>query len=197
MSEAEILKRIKELVESRDNKQSIPVIDPTANVLSLVGAAMNRQDDLRDAENRRIDDLRNLQSQYDTEIRRLRANFQSELSAAESKRIDALATAESRRLDAVLAGMKADVALASEKAGATAATLAASVASTASATASQINELRNTLEKRLATVEQNQYQGAGAQIQRTEGRKDSQWVVGTIIVAGFALVEVLIHLLHL
>jgi|SRR5579872_145014 len=168
------------------------VIDPTENVMSLVAAAQKRQDDLREAENRRIDDLRKQQVQYEHELRTVRSQYQDELAQAESKRIDALATAESRRLDAVLAGMKADVALASEKASATAATLAASVAATATATASQINELRNTLDKRLAAVEQNQYQAGGAQTQRSEGQKSNQWAITTAIVIGMAVITFLL-----
>src|ERR1017187_645610 len=158
--------------------------DPTSNVLSLVEAAIRRQDDLRSAENRRVDELHQQRTTCDREeavlIDRERVlQFQNlkDLATAESKRIDAITLAESRRLDALLAAARNDVTLASEKAGAQAATLASSVASsaealrnqvatTSAATTTLINQLRDSLEKRLQAVEQNQYQAGGASMQR-------------------------------
>ena len=156
--------------------------------MSLVAAEAKRQDDLRHSENRRIDDLRNSQKEFEHEIRIVRADYERRLSLAESIRVDALATAESRRIDAVLAGMKADVTLANEKAGATASALAASVATSAAATDAKINELRNSHDKRLAAVEQNQYQQGGAQSQSTQEQRNRQWVIGLVVAIVLALV---------
>lgn len=85
------------------------VIDPTANVLSLVEAANKRQDDLRIAEARRVD-----------EQMELRAYYTEKLADAEAKRLDAI------RLVDVGA-----VSLANEKAGAQAAVLAKQVSESA------------------------------------------------------------------
>ncbi len=173
-------------VEQRLDGPKPPVIDPTANVLSLVSAAIARQDDLRHLENKRLDDLRN-QERY----------FNERLTAAESYRIDAQALAESRRIDALLAAATNNVALASEKQSAAASTLAAQVSSSAealraavAATAQQnsqaIGTLRDTLDKRLTDVEQRQYQTGGRDIQRDAGRQGSQWATGQLV-AIFAL----------
>lgn len=53
---------------SRKNDADPPVIDPTANVLGLVKAAIRRQDDLRAAETRRIDDLAAMRNRYEQRI---------------------------------------------------------------------------------------------------------------------------------
>ncbi len=47
-------------------------IDPTRNVLDLVGAAIQRQDDLRAAETRRITDLADSRRHYETVIEGMR-----------------------------------------------------------------------------------------------------------------------------
>jgi hypothetical protein len=201
----EILSRLKRLQAAGDKSHTeelstatrllppqIPLIDPTANVLSLVNAETKRQDDLREAENKRLDELRKQQIMFENAIQKVREQAQKDLSAAESNRINAITLAESRRIDALLAAATGAVSLASEKAQAQAATLAqqvatsaealrAQVASTSSATTTLITQLRESLEKRLQLVEQNQYQGVGVTMQRTEGRQRMEWSVGTIV----------------
>jgi tetrahydromethanopterin S-methyltransferase subunit F len=175
-----------------DKPTPIPLIDPTANVQRELAAEKSRQDDLRAANDRRIDDLRKQQMAYEGIIQKVREKAQQDLSAAESKRIDAINLAETRRLDAVLAEQKSAVALASEKTAAQAAALAtqvlasaealrAQVAATSATTTQQTTQLRDSLEKRLQTVEQNQYQGVGAGTQRIESRQTSQWLIGLIV----------------
>ena len=160
------------------------VIDPTANVLSLVAAAIQRQDDLRDIELNRADDMRDLTEKFQEKISTLREHYQRELATAESKRVDAVFLAETRRVDAVIASMKADVALASEKSSATAAALATSVASAAVSTVAQINEVRNSHDNRLAVLEKNQYSQGGAKTQQVEGQMGNRWAIGVAVTIG-------------
>jgi hypothetical protein len=178
--------------EDKDKPPAVPLVDPSLNVLALVAAGNLRQDDLRIATDKRIDDLRTQQQMYEAAIQKVREKAQQDLSAAESKRIDAINLAETRRLDAVLAEQKSAVALASEKTAAQAAALAtqvlasaealrAQVAATSATTTTQTTQLRDSLEKRLQTVEQNQYQGVGAGTQRIESRQTSQWLIGLIV----------------
>jgi hypothetical protein len=204
---AEIISRLRDLQDADDNRgnraepPSIPLIDPTANVIKLVDAAIARQDDLRRVEFKRIDDLRLQQIAFDKEIAGVTLQGQKDLSLAESRRIDALTLAESRRIDALLAAATNNVALAAEKSSAQAATLATQVissaealrnqvATTTAATTSQIATMRESLEKRLALVEQNQYQGVGVATQRSEGRQQSQWNFDKVL----AILAVLISL---
>src|ERR1035437_7545045 len=61
------------------DKAGNAVVDPTSNVLQLVAAAIQRQDDLRTSETRHI-----------KEIVTLRAGYDEKLREAEAKRIDAV-----------------------------------------------------------------------------------------------------------
>jgi hypothetical protein len=90
-----------------------PPIDPTANVLSLVAAAIKRQDDLREQAEK----------------------YRDKLAEAESRRVDANALAESRRIDALLQDARNAVALATARAEGTATALAERVDAAAKALA--------------------------------------------------------------
>jgi hypothetical protein len=175
----EIIDRLEELKRGAPKyPQPVPLIDPTANVLSLVQAATKRLDDLRALDSRRLDELRIMQAGHDREMAMVRSEAERILSQAESNRINAVSLAESRRIDALLAAATQAVALASEKAASTASTLATQV----SASTLLVTQLRENLESRLSKVEQNQYAGGGASIQRMEGQQRNQWVIGLLAV---------------
>jgi hypothetical protein len=164
---------------------TIPLIDPTANVLKHVEGAIKRLDDLGELNDKWTERLRMLQAECDKETQELR----EKLAFAESKRIDALTLAESRRLDSVNAETKAAVALASERATTTAAALAASLSAT---TAAQ--------DQRMSRMEQQFYQfggrDAGRTEQRTEGRAGGQFNMN-IIAAVVGAVGMIIGLIAL
>lgn len=158
-----------------------PVIDPTANVLQLVAAAMLRQDDLRKAESNRIDDLL-----------KTREQAQRDLAHAESRRIDALTLAESRRIDALLAANQNAVALAStraeltasalaERVDATQKTLAAQVDATAKASEAANVATAKALTDRIQPLEQFRFETGGAKTQQVESKSDNRWVIGLAI----------------
>src|SRR5579864_8612743 len=154
----EILARLREIKDG-EKPPVIPLIDPTANVLSLVGAAITRQDDLRAAEFKRQDDLRQQGEKY------------IEVLAKERQRAEEAAkVAEAGRIDALLAANTNNVALALEKQGAQA----------------------QAQDKRIAALEQNQYQGGGAAAQRVENRQESQWKMGITIGAIIAAIQILL-----
>ena len=74
-----------------------PVIDPTRNVLDLVGAAIERQDDLRSIESSHIREMAGLRSDFESRLREadrrqadLRAGYEEKLRQQESARIDAI-----------------------------------------------------------------------------------------------------------
>jgi len=66
------------------------VIDPTANVIAILTAAVDRQDDLRDLGFSCIREVQALQREFDKE----RREFAHEIRAAESARIDAIRTVD-------------------------------------------------------------------------------------------------------
>jgi len=174
------------------------IYDPTANTLALVEAAIKRQDDLRSAEALRISEL----LEKNEEITGLQIKFQQELALAESKRVDALALAESRRIDALLTTAQNAVNLAALKADAQAQTLASTVANSAEALRTQVAAaaettatatLRDTLDKRITSLEQNQYQTGGRNAEKTENKQTSQWTFGAGIITINLIVVVLLH----
>jgi hypothetical protein len=164
---------LKELLESITK----PPIDPTANVLSLVGAAMQRQDDLRAAEQRRLDDLARVQEHCDRESDDLR----EKLRRAESARIDAVNLAESRRVDSRLDQQQQSVAIASKEAAATAEALRSTVASTAEALRAQGAATTLGINAAIKVLEEKQYQAGGRDLQRVEGRQSSQYLIAFLV----------------
>ena len=163
----EILSRLEKIQNGGARPAPIPLIDPTANVLKLVEKAVERMDDLRAADDKWSERLRHTEERWATEIGQLR----EKLAIAESTRIDAVNMAESRRIDALFAEMKAAVALASEKAAASAAQLAVAVAAQTTATA--LENMRSNFDTRVTRVEQQQYQTGGRDIQRVEARGET------------------------
>lgn len=164
------------------------VVDPTANVLSLVEVANRRQDDLRVAEGRRLDELREMTDKCAHEIRETEKQAQQRLTEVEAKWRDARDLAEARRIDSNMATQQQNARFETEKLSNTAATLAGQVASTAEAmrassavaaqqTADLIGVLRDSHDKRITELEQNRYQIGGRDIQRTEGRQTNQWLM--------------------
>lgn len=90
---------------------NVPVIDPTANVLSLVEAAVKRLDDLISSEVKRMDDLRNAENRRVDELMSLHDAHSRDLQLKESARLDAIrqvdvqnqAAASKSALDAIQA----------------------------------------------------------------------------------------------
>src|SRR5687768_17871694 len=70
--------------------QGNPVIDPSKNVLDLVEAAIQRQDDLRAAESRHNREVAAIRDQALKDMAALRAEYAGELRLKETERIDAI-----------------------------------------------------------------------------------------------------------
>lgn len=152
-----------------------PVIDPTANVLQLVAAAMQRQDDLREADNKRQDDLRNAEKRHQSEIADLRAHFGREVREKEAARIDAI-----RAVDVQAVQRAAEVQ--ATQAQALAATVAASaeamrnqVASAATAQTIALTAAIDPIKTDIADLRRAQYeaQGQKTQVVETQARGGS------------------------
>jgi hypothetical protein len=93
----EVLARLRDLKTGQRHNGAehpqIPLIDPTANVLALVGAETKRQDDLRMAEFKRQDDLRKQAESFQARLLGERLSAEKEAKRAEAGRIDALLAA--------------------------------------------------------------------------------------------------------
>jgi hypothetical protein len=155
------------------------VIDPTRNVLDLVKAAIERQDDLRKAEARAVH----------AEIAQLR--FVANLREKQAAR---LRRAESKRINAIRA---VDVAAASTLAAqvtATAEALRVQVAAAQSAAVTSLNAALEPIQKDIREVRDKQSLQQGGKEQVTEGRAGigQLWLIvaGVVGVAGLFLATV-------
>lgn len=138
-----------------------PVIDPTANVLQLVTAAMLRQDDLRAAETKRLDDLRLAESRRVDEQLLLRAEYTEKLTLAEAKRIDAIRAVDVNAVS-VASSKAADQAnVLANQVAASADALRTLVATSAATLADQLRQIIEPITHRLAQLEKAQYETAG------------------------------------
>lgn len=134
-----------------------PVIDPTANVISLTEAANKRQDDLRQAHQHYVES----QIAHVKELGELRAAHAVEIRHLETARLDSIRSVDvaggereaKRALDAVQA-LAAISATNTE-------TLRNAVTSSATAIAKQTAETFAEVSARLAALERSSYEGKG------------------------------------
>ncbi len=139
-----------------------PIIDPTANVLSLVAAEGRRLDEQRMAS----DKLNEVRDRHQNDLTDLERRHRLELRELETKFRDAERSAEKARIDAQRAEDKAAIALATQRGEATAAALADRVETAAKTLAAE----------------------AGGKEQRHDSRAQTQWTVERVMVlVGFAL----------
>jgi hypothetical protein len=145
-----------------------PVIDPTENVIAILAAAVQRQDDLRTAEAR-----------HQRELASLREGFAEKLRVAEKDRIDAI-----RAVD------QGNVVRAAEVQSALAGTLATQVTTTADAFRTALTAALEPIQRDIADLRKTQYEQAGQKINVTETQAASggsrQWI-GLVIasIVGF------------
>ena len=154
-----------------------PVVDPTENVLQLVAAAIQRQDDLRAAEARH---LREIEAMRAESLRNERAHLR-ELAEQRAEYDNRLHKAEANRIDAIRAVDVTAVQQTAAAAETRATALAAVVTASAEALRNQVSEVRQasdlTLAQALAPISEAisdlrraQYQAQGEKTQVVEQR---------------------------
>jgi len=142
--------------------------DPTPNVVAIIDAVVRRQDDLREAQNKRLSEMVALVAEHAKELR----------------------TAEAARIDAIRAVDVGAVNRATEVAATQASTLAAQVATSAETLRTQVSAAAQAatvalaaalepIQKDIADLRRVQYEAAGSKAQTVEGR--SSW--GLVIAA--------------
>jgi hypothetical protein len=170
------------------DSQGRPVIDPTQNVLDLVQAAIQRQDDLRE--------MADAHTRY---VAELRANYDQRLRQAETARIDAI-----RAVDVGAVQRAAEVALTQASTLATqvavsAETLRAQVAAAASASSAATTAALMPIQEAIADLRRAQYEQAGQRTQVVEqraGAGETRLNVGAIF-GGLAVLISMIGLIIL
>ena len=173
--------------------EELPVIDPTANVLSHVAAAVTRLDDLRDSEAKRLDDA----VSHLKEVVALQAVHTAEVVAIQAAHQKELALAEQKRLDAISATGGADINATRERTTAAATALQTQIQTMADSMRQQLQGTATLLQDRIGAVERQQYENRGSRMQETEGRQQSQWAIAagmSVFGLGVAIAGVVIAL---
>ena len=150
-----------------------PVVDPTKNVLDLVRAAIERQDNLREAESRHIRELATVRAEYDQQLRAADQERMAMRAAYEDK----LRVQESARIDAIRAVDVGAVTRAAEVSATQAATLATQQQASADALRGQVEQARiataDALAQALAPITKSIEDLRAAQYQQ-QGEKSSK-----------------------
>jgi len=144
-----------------------PVVDPTQNVLDLVQAAIQRQDDLREADGEKLQ----AESIHLRELMALRSEYEDRLRKAETARIDAI-----RAVDV------GAVQRATEVAAVQAETLRSQVATSAEALRVAWAASLEPIQKDIADLRKTQYEQAGQKAQVGESRLNYGAILGGISV---------------
>jgi hypothetical protein len=160
--------------------QGRAVVDPTKNVLDLVSAAMQRQDDLRSIEFKRQDDLREAESRHVREIAEVRSHYTAELRKAETARIDAI-----RAVDV------GAVQRAAEVSAQQATTLAAQVALSAEAVRVALAAAMEPIQKDIADLRRAQYEAQGVKTQTGDTRLNLGAIVSIMALLATAVLVVI------
>lgn len=141
------------------DRYGAPVTDPTKNVLDLVNAATQRQDDLRGLESKHLRELADLRAHYDARLRE-----------AETARIDAI-----RAVDVGAVNRAAEVSATQAQTLATqvavsAETLRTQVAAAATAASTALSAALEPIQKDIADLRRAQYEAQGQKTQVIETR---------------------------
>ena len=128
------------------------VIDPTENVLALVQAAVNRQDDLRIA----ADKFMEAELMHVRLTEELRASHQRELGEKEANRLDAI-----RQVDVLNGNAAANAEKLRTDLNSTATTMAKQTADVAATMAAQQAATVAGITERLSALEKSSYEGIG------------------------------------
>jgi hypothetical protein len=163
------------------DRTGAPVMDPSPNVLDLVEAAIQRQDDLREADARHSRELAVIRHDYDRQLREADRHE----ADTRSKYEDRLREKETQRLDAIRAVDVANVESARQVAEARANTLATQQQASADALRNQVEQARITtadalaqtvapLQKSIEDLRQAQYQQQGEKSSKTETSSSSR-----------------------
>jgi len=173
------------------------VVDPTANVLQLVAAAIARQDDLRSAEKDHVAEvlrLRGEQRAHDLEhmreIGELRAFHAQELRRAEAERIDAIRSVDVGNVQRAAEVQATQASALAAQVVASAEALRNQVASAASAASIALAAALEPVQKDIADLRRAQYEAQGVKAQGVESRASTGAIVGYIVGGIGALVAV-------
>lgn len=153
-------------VDSKGN----PVVDPTKNVLDLVAAAIQRQDDLREKDSKHIKEIVGLHAKYDSKLRE-----------AETARIDAIRAVDVGNVQRAAEVQATQALTLATQVTTSAEALRAQVAATAAASDTKLITALEPIQKDIADLRRVQYEGVGSRTGTTDSRASTSAVIGYIV----------------
>lgn len=159
--------------------QGSPVIDPTKNVLDLVSAAIQRQDDLRESDRRHFRELAGLRADYDEKLRR-----------AETARIDAIRAVDVGAVNRAAEVSAQQATTLAAQVATSAETLRTQVAAAASQAQAQLAAALEPIQKDIADLRRAQYEAQGVKANVGDSRLNFNTVIMavSIVIAAIALI---------
>jgi hypothetical protein len=149
--------------------QGKPVIDPTQNVLQLVAAAIQRQDDLREQADRHV-----------REIAALRAGYDEELRKAETARIDAIRAVDVGAVNRAAEVSAQQATTLAAQVATSAETLRTQVAAAATAATVALAAALEPIQKDIADLRRAQYEAQGVKSNVGEARLNLGAIFGGV-----------------
>jgi cobalamin biosynthesis Mg chelatase CobN len=168
--------------------QGNPVLDPTKNVLDLVEAAIQRQDDLREAESRHVRETSRAEASHVREIAALRAEYQAELRSAEIERIDAIRAVDVAAIQQSRSEAETRATALANQVQASAEAMRNQVAAAASAAATSLAQALEPVQKDIADLRRAQYEAQGQKTQVVESRaglSGTTAIIGAVVALAF------------
>ena len=147
--------------------QGGPVIDPTQNVLDLVNAAIERQDDLRQVEVRHVRELIAVRASYDERLR-----------VTETARIDAIRAVDVGAVNRAAEVSAQQATTLAAQVATSAETLRTQVAASAVAATATLSAALEPIQKDIQDLRKAQYEAQGVKAQTGETRLNVGAILG-------------------
>lgn len=169
------------------DRQGRPVIDPTANVLQLVEAAIARQDDLRTLEAAHRKDHESMRGTYLAaerqhlrELAEIRATYDDKLRDAEAKRIDAIRAVDVQAVSAAAQVQATQATTLAAQVATSAETLRNQVAAAATAQTVALAAALEPVQKDIADLRRAQYEAQGQKTQVVESQASTSTLTAVV-----------------
>lgn len=162
------------------------VVDPTANVLQLVEAAIQRQDDLREVEAKHI-----------REIMGMQVNYQEKLALKETARIDAIRAVDVGAVNRAAEVASTQAATLATQVATSAETLRNQVAATATVAEAKLAAALVPLQESIADLRRAQYEAQGQKAQVGDTRLNMNTIImfTGVVLSAIAIIVTLVILI--
>jgi hypothetical protein len=167
------------------------IIDPTKNVLDLVAAAIQRQDDLREAALNHTREISVLRSDYDEKLRKAESARIDAIRAVDVGAVNRAAEVSAVAATALAAQVQASAEALRTQVAATATAAAVALAATATAASVALAAEIEPLKKDIADLRRAQYEAQGVKANVGESKGNQGLLILAVGVAAAFLIGII------